>query len=42
MSCKKEGKNIRSKRVFFLIEERALSAYQKYSIVISMTADARV
>jgi len=23
-------------------KERALSAYQKYSIVISMTADARV
>jgi len=41
MSCKKEGKNTRSKRVFFL-KERALSAYQKYSIVISMTADARV
>jgi len=42
MSCKKEGKNIRSKRVFFFNEERALPVYQKYSITIRMTTDARV
>jgi hypothetical protein len=42
MPCKKEGKNIRSKRVFFLNEERALPVYQKYSITIRMTTDARV